>query len=260
MLPEKMTIIDLKENGKFNFNDLSLEDNYVVLVKARDIIKFEELLCFSKTLGKPLVYGDKEYYTFDTAILENELHYDGISSDGKRVIPDWLIFYIEQEIKQKGGEFRALNCESVLNDIDKDVIEIIENLPLEFYGFPTMYEPKPKPFDITFSIKTIINEKNKRVLRMHLPTDDKEFYSVEPDYVHCKIDDFRLRFKDMTGPETAEIFNNLRKVCYSEKHMMKIPMEAGDILFMKNKYTFHGRLKYIPPATRIIHRIQVVCD
>lgn len=261
-MPEKMKVIDISNKGvnDFKFEDLPLDEQYVVLLKTGGRIQFDELLSFSESLGETLVYGDKNYYTFDSIDVENELHYDGISADGVRPIPDWLAFYLEDKPKVEGGEFRALNCESVLHDLDKEVIDILEKVPLELYGLKYYFEPNPNPYDLTFSINTIVKEGNVKVLRLHLPTNDTEYVSVEPDYVHCKIDDFRLRFKGMTGPETAEIFNKLREVCFSEKHMMEISMEEGDILFMKNRYTFHGRRKCVSPTDRIMHRIQVVSN
>jgi len=262
MMPEKTQIIDLnnyKNINEFQFSDLPLDNQYAVLVKTGGKIKFDEVLRYSETLGETLVYGDKNYYTFDTIDVENELHYDGISSGGVRPIPDWLIFYLEDKPAVEGGEFRVLNCESVLYDLDQETIDVLENIPLELYGLKYYFEPNPKPYDLSFSINTIVNEGGARVLRMHLPTDDVDFVTVERDYVYCKIDSFRLRFKGMNGVETAEIFDRLRKVCYSEKHLMEISLDEGDILFMNNRYAFHGRKKCATTTTRVMHRIQVVC-
>lgn len=260
-IPDKMKVIDLgllNEANAFSLSDLPLNDNYVILLKGREKVCFEEMLEFSKTLGKPLAYGDKSYITFNSVFLENELHYDGISADGKYAIPDWLIFYVEDIPSSKGAEFRVMNCETVIHDIDEDVLEILKSRPLEFYGFPTFHDPDPKPYVCAFAIPTIQYETNIPILRIHLPTDDPEYVEVEDDYVYCKIDNFRLKFKDMSGKETASIFNHIRKACYSRRHLMHIELNCGDVLFMRNRYSFHGRNKCISPEKRIMHRIQTI--
>ena len=258
MLPEKMKIIDFDEN--FNFNTLPLDDNYVVYIKTGGKVQLSELLSFAKKMGETLPYGDNEYYTFNSIHDEVELHYDGTSAEDKRIVPDWLLFYMEEKPIAKGGEFQLVNCESVINDLEEDIIRILENTPLEFYGNPSIANPNPDPLVFSFSMKAISRENGIRVLRLQLPTGDPDFFTIEPDFVFCKLDGHRLRFQGMSGSDSANIFSILRKACFSEKHMLEVSLDEGDIAFVNNRYVFHGRKKCDSLVSRKMHRIQVVCD
>jgi len=260
-LPNKMKIIDVNDSSETIEKQLSalpLDDNYVVVYRSRGEMPFNELLSFSESLGMPLSYEGKNYYSFDKVHLECELHYDGISSDGVRAMPDWLVFYMENTPKEEGGEFRLLNCVSVLNDLDEETINVLETSPLEIYGLKHWADPEPEPFKLSFSIKNIVTENGVNVLRMHIPTDDMEMVSIEPEFVHCKIDDFRMRFRGLSGPESAEIFRKIHKTAFSDKHLLEISLEEGDAVFVKNRFVFHGRNSCVAPTTRLMQRIQLV--
>jgi len=261
ILPEKMKIINASfSNDSINeqLNALPLNDEYVVIFRTEGDLSFNELLPFAEKLGKPLIYNEKNYITYDKVHLECEMHYDGISSDGVRAMPDWLIFYMGSTSKEKGGEFRLLNCESVLDDLCDELVEFLENTPLDIYGFKHLADPTPEPYKFSFSIQNIVTENGKKILRMHIPTHDNKQIDIEPEYVHCKIDDFRIRFRGKSGVESAEIFRKIREAAYLEKNILEISLKEGDIVFVKNRFVFHGRNGCVSPTSRLMHRIQLV--
>jgi len=260
-LPNKMKIVNAEITSDTimnQFNSLPLDKEYVVVFRTGGKLPFDELLPLTRKMGKPLVYGENDFFSFDKVHLECELHYDGISSDGIRAMPDWLIFYMENTPNEEGGEFRLLNCESVLHDLDKELVEFLESTALEIYGLRHLSDPDPEPYKLSFKIKNIVTEQGIKILRMHIPTADSNMMVVEPEFVHCKIDDFRMRFEGMTGPETDEIFSKIRKVAFSDKHLLEIGLKKGDIVFVKNRFVFHGRNSCAAPTTRLMHRIQLI--
>lgn len=188
-----------------------------------------------------LPYGDKNYVQFNEIYLENEFHYDGISANNKYSVPDYILFKLDIAHKVKGGNFRLLNTVSAIEDLSDDIFNFLKTHKLEFYGFPSFYNPKPAKNELTFTINCIQKIGNELSLRMHIPSENTKMVSVEKDFLHCKIDDFRLKFSGLSGAETDQVFKEIRKSIYTPKNFLEFELSTKMIVLVNNNYIFHGR-------------------
>lgn len=204
-----------------------------------------------------LQYGDKNFCQFGEIHLENELHYDGISANSRYTVPDYLLFKVDLRHKVNGGRFRLLNSVSAINNLSLEMLSILKEHDLEFYGFPTFHNPIPIKDELTFSIKCIQKIGDKLSLRMHIPSEDLSMVVVEKDFIHCKIDDFRIRFAGMNGVETDKILCQLRKAIYTDKNLLQFDFNEKLLVVVNNNYVFHGRESTEVPDRRLMKRYQL---
>ena len=110
--------IDLN-NEKLSTKSLELlsevKAKKALLINNVKIDNLKELEKFSQMFGKLLNYGKKNYVEFKEVSLENELHYDGLSSKSKKKVPKYIFFYIKNVHYTKNkklikkGKFILLN-------------------------------------------------------------------------------------------------------------------------------------------------------
>ena len=151
-----------------------------------------------------------------------------------------------------------MNCESILYDLSEDVLKILNNVELEYYGYPSINFPNPKPFELVFSHKAIWQYDNKNILRMQLPSQNPSYTKIERDFVFCKASNYRTRFKNFSGIESANIFKSIHETIEKSNSLMEINFEEGDFLVTKNKFTFHGRYGTEKPLQRQMYRFQII--
>ena len=254
----KVVQLDTLDNLQSNWSNLGLDDYYAVLLKTKKRIDMNVVHNFIKLFGNILDYGDKDFVIYDTIHQENPLHFDGVSSIDKKRIPDRLFFFVEETPKSNQGTFRILNCESVLHNLDKDVLNFLKTNPLEYYGYSTLYNDKPNSHELVFSHDTIWNYNNIDVLRMQIPSLSNNNYVIEKDYVYCNACNYRTRFKGFSGKDTAYIFKSLHDSFNSDENLFEINFNVGDFLITKNKFTFHGRHGARSPLKRKMYRFQTI--
>ena len=79
----------------------------------------------------------KNHITFKEISIENEMHYDGISSTHKSKIPNYIFFYVEKinnmndKMKNK-GEFKLLNSLGAVKDIPSNLLKNLKTKILNF--------------------------------------------------------------------------------------------------------------------------------
>lgn len=235
----------------------NLDDYYAVLIKNKNKPSLDNVSDFVSKLGNVLMYGDNKYVIYDTIHNENPLHFDGISTSNNNAIPDKIIFYIEDIPNTDLGKFKILNCATVIKSLDNKTKKQLSSTELEFYGYPSLRKPDPKPMEYVFSVKPIIKYKGKDILRMQIPSINN-FTVVEENFVFCKASNYRSRFRNMSGIETFNIYKKIYEAIYSDDNMIEIKFEKNDLLITNNKLTFHGRHATSEPLKRKMYRFQTI--
>lgn len=238
------------------WNDHDLKNYYCVLLRIKNITSYKEILYFLKQFGQFLLYGNQDHVVYDIIHNENPLHFDGLSTNDKKKIPDRLFFYVDQSPLSNKGNFKILNCESILHDLDNEILKVLRTRKLHYYGYPSMKTPNPDPYDLVFSYKCIWKLDGKEILRMQLPSEDSKYTHLEDKFIFCKASNYRTRFEKMSVTETWNIFKEIYKAINTNNNLMEINFCKGDLLITKNKFTLHGRYGTEKPLARKMFRFQ----
>lgn len=254
-------VIDL-EGANISKVDLSIFNNYFATVLRNasevDISKFESL---SYRFGFPLPYGDTNIKTFTTIHNENELHYDGISSDNPRKVPRIITFYVEDcpDPKEQGGAFLITNCIAGFDVLPSNIKDILRVTKQHFYGYPYKLKYKKEILEWSFAIPTVGIFNGKELLRMHIPSGRSTvIHSKNKDLVYSGAHDLCFRLEGLNGQESIEIYDLIRKKIMEKRITKRIMFEKGDLLIVDNKKAFHGREFVKRPQSRLLHRIQLL--
>ena len=232
------------------------------LLRDVGLNKISELVTFAKKFGNVFKYGKKNHITFKEISIENEMHYDGISSTHKSKIPNYIFFYVEKinnmndKMKNK-GEFKLLNSLGAVKDIPSNLLKNLKNKNLEFYGCPTFYNPNIKTDELSFKKKIIQNKKGQLNLRTHIISSTSAKITSDKKYV-TSVEGWKVKISNKTGQDTLKIFKELSKKIFNKKNLWKIKLKKRDLLVVDNRYVFHGRNSVTIPSKRKIHRIQVL--
>ena len=135
-----------------------------MIFKTHQKINISKIEKFGEKFGNFLDYGNKNHVIYNLIHNENPLHFDGVSTLDKSRIPDRLLFFVNKIPPTSEGKFRILNCESILYDLSDDVLKFLKNVELEYYGYPSIKFPNPKPFELVFSHKAIWQYNKKNIL------------------------------------------------------------------------------------------------
>ncbi len=206
-----------------------------------------------------LSYYEKKYVSFHSIYEQNELHYDGISSDNKRVIPDYLFFNVEAAHSADGGEFLLLHTTDFLDSLPNKIVNRLENLTICYYQFKSFFNPKPHKDQFSFAVKAVDNYCGNRVLRMHIPlTVYKNDVLCDGQFVHCLVDDIKISAPGYSGKDLLEFYEELNSYIFQSKALYKFKLKKNDILIVDNRSVFHGRLATTIQDKRLMHRFQLV--
>ena len=240
-----------------------LKTKKALLINNVQIKNLKELEKFSKMFGKLLNYGKKNYVEFKEVSLENELHYDGLSSKNKKKVPKYIFFFIKNAHHSKNkklikkGKFILLNSFMAAKDIPIKLKKKLMNKKLKFYGADTYLIPYPKPDQFTYQKPFFEKIKNKLNIRSHILSKKQGKLSKDKKFV-VSTEGWKMCFSNSSGKETYEIFKELNKNILKKKNYEKIVFKNNDLLIVDNRYVFHGREEVSPPQKRHIIRLQVL--
>lgn len=217
-------------------------------------------ISFSQRLGYTFLdYSEKNYISFNGIFEQNELHYDGISADGKRVVPDYLLFNIENIHKVPGGEFLILHTKDFLSNLPNKIRSRLENLNIHYYQFKSIFNPNPNKNQFSFTLKAVQNFYESYVLRMHIPlTLYKKDVVIDGEFVHCLVDDIKMHAPGYSGRDLLDLYEELNTYIFASNALYKFNFKNNDILIVNNKLAFHGRLATSSLDSRLMHRIQMI--
>lgn len=212
-----------------------LKTKKALLVNNVQIKNLKELEKFSKMFGKILNYGKKNYVEFKEVSLENELHYDGLSSKNKKKVPKYIFFFIKNAHHSnnkkliKKGKFILLNSFMAAKDIPIKLKKKLMNKKLKFYGADTYLIPYPKPDQFTYQKPFFEKIKNKLNIRSHILSKKHGKLSKDKKFV-VSTEGWKMCFSNSSGKETYEIFKELNKNILKKKNYEKIVFKNNDLL------------------------------
>jgi len=216
---------------------------------------------FSCKFGFPLPYGDTNIQTLTSIHNENELHFDGISSDNPRKIPNIITFYVEDcpDPREEGGAFLITDCVTAFEALPSKIKNLLRVTKQHFYGYPMYRKYKQKILEWSFSISTVNNFDGKELLRMQVPSGRSTIIHPEDkDLVYSAAHDRCFRLDGLNGQESIEVYDIIRKTIMKKEITKRIMFEKNDILIINNKKAFHGREHVKRPQSRLLHRIQLL--
>ena len=73
---------------------------------------------------------------------------------------------------------------------------------------------------------------------MQLPSQNPSYTKIERDFVFCKASNYRTRFKNFSGIESANIFKSINETIEKSNSLMEINFEEGDFLVTKINLLF----------------------
>lgn len=242
-----------------NLNQEEMSSNYAQFFHLDFDMSDEDYLKIGEKIGGSfLQYGNNNFMDFNDIFMENELHYDGISANNKYSVPDYLMFKVYVPHTQSGGEFRLLNTASALNDLSPDLLRFLQNHKLEFYGFPSFFNPTPSKNELTFAIDCIQTYQKINTLRMHIPSEDPEMVKVRDNLIYCDIDGFGIKFSGLSGIQTKNIFDEIRSQIFNKDNLLEFNFTSRLLVIANNHFTFHGRNRTSLPDKRLMRRYQLV--
>ena len=252
-------------------NLISQTDELLKLTKSKKALlfrnvkikNFEELEIFSKKFGKLLNYGKKNYIEFKEVSLENELHYDGISSNKKKKIPKFIFFFVNKSHKQDAkkskvkGKFLLLNSLIAAKNIPQSLKKKLKEKKLRFYGTKTYFKPNIKSDEFSFEKPFFEKINNRLNIRSHILSKHEGKLSKDKKFV-ISTEGWKMCFSKSTGEETFKLFKQINDHIIKKKNLKKIVFKKNDLLVVDNRYVFHGREKVSPPQKRHIIRLQII--
>ncbi|WP_428987209.1 TauD/TfdA family dioxygenase [Candidatus Methylopumilus planktonicus] len=206
---------------------------------------------------KIVPYGKDGYVKFDSIYYENELHFDGISADNIRIVPDYLIFFVTKSHSDQEGKFRLLNTPQLIDTLNEDLKGLLSAINIDYYGFKHISDSNPSILKKSFSLKPLQKYKGNNVLRLHIPSLDQNQVSYNEDYLHCHIDNFRIRVTGMSGKELYMMFMELNNYIEKSNAILNFTLKNSMVYTVNNNYVFHGRYGVLKPTSREMYRIQL---
>ena len=118
------------------------------------VLNLDEWKQISNIIDKQiLMYDDKYYVDFKEIYLENEFHFDGITSPNLSRVPGLIGFQgIEEGSTDDEGQMKLVNCEMAVKEIDADKYIFLKNAMIDYYGMATYKNKNPKKEERTFEL------------------------------------------------------------------------------------------------------------
>jgi len=220
-----------------------------VIFKNLPELSEDEFIAFSKRFGPALPYDGNAVYSFSgEAIDEVELHYDGISSQSSKKIPDWLLFYVKKAGPiEYGGKFKVSDAESALNYISEDMKQFLRTHKLEFYGYYPQQVLEGRLDEFSFSVDPISTYKGRERLRLFIPSNGARV-----------VADAKKVFTNTSVEESKAILETLKHALYKEDVIHRFSIQTNDLFILDNNFTFHGREVFSQSVQRVLSRIQII--
>lgn len=254
-------IIDLEGMNISNIDLSIFNDHFATVLRNASETNLNKFECLSYKFGFPLPYGDSNIKTFTKIHNENELHYDGISSDNPKKIPKIITFYVEDcpDPNEEGGAFLITDCVAAFASLPSNIRDILRVTKQHFYGYPYKFKYKRKVLEWSFEIDTVGILNGKELLRMHIPSGRSTvIHSENENLVYSAAHDLCFRLEGLSGKDSLEIYDLIRNKIMQKEITKKIFFEKDDILIVNNKMAFHGREFVRRPQSRLLHRIQLL--
>ena len=191
---------------------------------------------------------------------EDDLHYDGISSEKLEMVPQWLVFHLEKALNpQYKGQFLIVDSVNSLANLSKEVALFLRKHKQQFFGYPCWNNPNLQLDDFAFEIDCITEYKGVERLRIHVPLyEDSTEIVTNGMHVYTKPHDFSLGFSGCDAIETMDVLNKIREVLFQDDNMWTIQFQDNDVLIANNEQVFHGRHSLVESDFRIMRRRQML--
>ena len=262
IIPDKFFITEnstIEDVYSFLNKSLSLNNWYVHVFHLDKKLDDIEWMTIAKLLNlKIMKYNDLNYVDYNEIFLENEFHFDGITSPNFSRVPKVLGFQSLKNHTQVGGEIKLLNCEEILKKINMDVYKILKTSIVNYYGMKGFFNKHPKFDELVFDINPIKNQDNLEFLRIHLPTKDKNMRKITNLGIYSKVDDYTSCLYNQSAKQSVDIFDHISEVAMQKDVTLKFKMSTNMLVLVNNNAVFHGREKVSFPENRLLRRVQFI--
>ena len=194
-----------------------------------------------------LDYDGRPSFEFKgTTIDEVAPHFDGISASNPKKMPEWLVFWAQEEVEQGGGgAYIVHDCTSIGKD--SELMGQLSGGRQVFVDYQKSVSGASAQDE--FSIPLIQEKYGKPCLRMFLdPSDEAERQTPKPN----------TRLQDSKGNCLEHLRPRIHEHMRHPQNVSTVELKRRGILILNNHLCFHGRMRLNEASSRSFCRVQLL--
>lgn len=226
-----------------DFNDYT-QSAATVLLNVHDIDR-DSFEAFATKHYNYLPYDNRPSYGF-TGDAQDEVspHFDGVSADDPRKVPEWLFFWAASEIEEGiGGDYKVCDCTAV--EKDPALLKQLQGVRQQFVNYNASVKEGNGRDEFSFPV--LQTYRGHQCLRVFLDASDKDIR---------KVPGVQTKFIGADGQDHEELRKPIHDLYEDKNNYQYVRLERQNLLIVNNVLCFHGRARLQRISNRLFYRVQ----